>query len=92
MRLRTFIAPDMPSAMKQVRDALGDGAIILTSEAARGGKGVSVIAALDEKDEWQEASATKTQQRSDAHATDNIRYELQNILRFHNLPEPCATN
>ena len=46
MLLRTFTAADMPAAMKMVREALGDEAIILTTENLKGKKGVTVTAAL----------------------------------------------
>lgn len=82
MRLRTFTAPDMPSVMKLVRDELGENAIILSTEASVGRKLVTVVAAVEEEEEaFQQSPTTNHQQITD------IRFELQNILRFHNLPE-----
>ena len=51
MLLRTFTAADMPAAMKMVREALGDEAIILTTENLKGKKGVTVTAALEKQDD-----------------------------------------
>ena len=92
MRLRTFTAPDMQTAMRQVREALGDEAIILSSKEDKG-KGVSVTAAVEQKEsgEWRAASdgQKKLSPRTTRHsplATD-LRFQTQEILRFHNLPE-----
>lgn len=85
MRLRTFTAPDMPAAMHMVREALGEDAIILASEK-RNGKAVSVTAAIDLRDD-KPVAAPKVQEKRNDVSADNLRYELQNILRFHNLPE-----
>lgn len=96
MRLRTFTASDMPSAMKLVRDALGDDAIILASETSANKKQVTVTAAVEEDDEPEfvraaipkpAVSAPARPSKAASAAGDDIRFELQNILRFHNLPE-----
>lgn len=47
MRLRTFSAPTMSEAMKQIRDALGDDAIIVSSHESERGRGVQVTAASE---------------------------------------------
>ena len=90
MRLRTFTAPDMPTAMKMVRDAMGDEAIILSSEPQKGKKGITVTAALDGGDEpiFPTVSPPKTLSSTGA---ENIRHELQQVLRFHNVPEPLIS-
>lgn len=82
MRLRTFTAPSMPAAMKMVRSALGDDAVIISSEPLNGSKMINVTAAIDHDDE---THAGGKAQRDPA--LDNLRFDLQNILRFHNLPE-----
>ncbi len=86
MRLRTFTAPDMPTAMKMVRDAMGDEAIILSSEPQKGKKSITVTAAHDGGDEPIFPTATPPKTISSASA-ENIRSELQSVLRFHNVPE-----
>ncbi|MBT5082359.1 MAG: GTP-binding protein [Rhodospirillaceae bacterium] len=47
MRLRTFSAPTMAEAMRQIRDALGDDAIIVSSHESERGRGVQVTAAAE---------------------------------------------
>lgn len=82
MRLRTFTAPDMPTAMDMVRSELGEDAVILAS-GKHNGRAVSVTAAIDRRDEYAPAAGS-------AAASDgggDLRFEMQNILRFHNLPE-----
>jgi len=94
MRLRTFNAPDMPTAMQQVREALGDDAVILSSQMHRG-KGVSVTAAV-EQEESSELRGTSYEKKEENNplatrnsqlATEHIRFEVQETLRFHNIPE-----
>src|SRR5438552_3576197 len=88
MRLRTFTAPDMPTAMQMVRDTMGDSAIILASEPHKGKAGISVTAALDGKEEPILSSLPKAASIPKSNAeTDQLRFEVNNILRFHNLPE-----
>jgi flagellar biosynthesis protein FlhF len=88
MRLRTFTAPDMPSAMKLVREAMGDDAIIISSEPLNG-KSITVTAALDEDDDGFVSPAPTKEERNlqQNNAAADLRSELQNILRFHNLPD-----
>ncbi len=96
MRLRTFTATDMPTAMNMVREELGENAIILSTEQKAGKKMVTVTAAVEVEEEEEEVSgfrlqaskAQKTEARSpNPEALSDIRFELQEILRFHNLPE-----
>lgn len=47
MRLRTFSAPTLNAAMREVRQALGPEAIIVATQRGRNGAGVRVTAALD---------------------------------------------
>ncbi|MBY0407296.1 MAG: hypothetical protein K2Q01_06350, partial [Rickettsiales bacterium] len=89
MRLRTFTAPDMPTAMKMVRDAMGDDAIILSSEPLKGKKGVTVTAAHDGQEEPIFPVHTAPPTISSASA-ESIRSELQQVLRFHNVPDMLA--
>lgn len=95
MRMRTFTANDMPAAMAMVREALGDNAVILNT--SHKGKGpVTITAAIDEDADIPAAapptakrstpSPEKPIQRNNEQA-DQLRYDLQEVLRFHNLPE-----
>lgn len=48
MRLKCYSAPSMAEAMAQVRQELGDDAIIVSTQRASGGQGVRITAALEE--------------------------------------------
>lgn len=49
MRLKTYTATNMAEALAQVRGELGEDAIIVSSETGRAGRGVRVVAAVDER-------------------------------------------
>jgi flagellar biosynthesis protein FlhF len=51
MRLKTFDAPSMTEAMRQLRGAFGDDAVIVSTQRTNGGSGVRVTAAQDTPDE-----------------------------------------
>jgi flagellar biosynthesis protein FlhF len=92
MLLRTFTAADMPSAMKMVREALGDDAIILTSEPLKGKKGITITAAIERNDGdgttvRNAANNVSTQQQTQI---DDLRHSIQTVLRFHNIPDLFA--
>ena len=108
MRLRTFTARDMPTAMKMVRDALGEDAIILSSDAQKGAKNVTVIAAVDPSEGLSSPSPLEGPGRGGGHSvvtekvrsphptspsrgeelrSNNLIFEIQSLLRFHNIPE-----
>jgi flagellar biosynthesis protein FlhF len=89
MRLRTFTAPTIPAAMEMVRETLGDNAIILSS-GKHNGHTVSVTAAVNkESDQWPVISDQKNISPTTDHRSlsTDLRFEMQNVLRFHNLPE-----
>ena len=48
MRLRTFTAATLDDAIAQVRDELGEEAVIVSTYKSRRGRGAQVTAALDE--------------------------------------------
>src|SRR5262245_24600688 len=77
MRLRTFTAASMGEAMRQVRTALGEDAVILSTEQE--GKQVKVTAAV----ETQAASGA-------APAMAEGSDELEAALRYHGVPQPLA--
>lgn len=75
MRLRTFTAASMTEAMRQVRTALGEDAVILSTEQE--GKQVKVTAAVEGK-----ATASA--------AVAEFSDDLEGALRFHGVPKPLA--
>ena len=52
MQLRSFTAQTMDEAMAQVRQALGDDAVIVSSYTGKRGRGVVVVAARDDPFAW----------------------------------------
>lgn len=84
MRLRSFTAPNMPAAIEMVRAALGEEAVILSTEQLSG-KSVKVTAAISlEEEEEKPAFEIKS---SGGKAAETLRHEIQTMLRFHNVPE-----
>lgn len=88
MRLRTFTADTLPAAFALVKAELGEDAIILSTQEK--GDAVHVTAAIDPD---AEAPAAKPQpkpqpaQHVSYHSVDQLRYDVQHLLRFHNVPE-----
>lgn len=93
MKLRTFTAPDTTTAMQLVRKALGDDAIILsTKESVNGVPCITVTAAIDnDAPQIEKLNPTVLSTEQSTPDTDNLRFEIQNVLRFHNLPELFIT-
>ncbi|MFO0388852.1 MAG: hypothetical protein ACK502_03930 [Alphaproteobacteria bacterium] len=93
MRLRSFTATNMPAAIKMVRDEMGENAIIIASEPV-GKRAIKVTAAVEYADESpadfaptsSKAAPQKVEEQELSSAND-LRFQLQNILRFHNVPE-----
>lgn len=93
MRLRTFTAPTVPAAMDMVRAALGEDAIIL-STGKHNGVSVTITAAVDTRDEIEMAdriavgeNTQPTRRAAPQQPASDLRFEIQNVLRFHNLPD-----
>ncbi len=78
MRLRTFTAPSIGEAMRQVRAALGEDAVILSSEQV--GKQVKLTAALEPA-----APASMT-----APAAPALGDDLEAALHYHGVPKALA--
>lgn len=78
MRLKSFTARTLPDAMKQVRDALGANAIILSTQPGENGHGVRVTAALEDTpiDDLEDAAA------GGVSALDRV----SDALTYHRLP------
>ncbi len=90
MRLRSFTATNMPAAMKLVREEMGENAIIIASEPA-GKRAIKVTAAVEEVDEppahFTPQPAKPVETKQETASTADLRFQLQNILRFHNVPD-----
>jgi flagellar biosynthesis protein FlhF len=78
MRLRTFIASSVGEAMRQVRTALGEDAVILSTEQV--GKQVKLTAAIEP------AAAAPVAPAASPEAAD----DLELALRYHGVPAALA--
>ena len=78
MRLRTFTAATISEAMRQVRTALGDDAVILTTE--QNGKAVKITAAIEP------AAGAPAAAPLAAESAD----DLDAALRYHSVPKDLA--
>lgn len=93
MRLRTFSAPSMAEAMRQIRDALGDDAIIVSSHQSERGRGVQVTAAAENNGP---SDATAEEAFANAiHGTEDETESLEDdvllqSLIYHDVPEKLA--
>lgn len=81
MKLKTFNAFDMNDALRQVRDELGENAIILSSSRNPGGRGVKVVAAADREDTPGAGLMAMNQARKNGSLRD-----VEKILHYHGVP------
>jgi flagellar biosynthesis protein FlhF len=79
MRLRTFTASTISEAMRQVRTALGDDAVILSTE--QNGKTVTLTAAIEPAAGAPAAAVPAAPQGAD---------DLDSALRYHGVPKALA--
>ena len=79
MRLRTFTAPSIGEAMRQVRTALGEDAVILSTEQV--GRQVKLTAAIEP------ATAPSATTMITAPAAGN---DIESALRYHGVPKTLA--
>lgn len=84
MRLRTFSAPTMSAAMREVRARMGADAVIVATQRGRDGAGVRVTAAIEDADRADDADLL---QRADAGAVEPV---LGASLAFHGTPLQLA--
>ena len=89
MKLRTFTAPDMPSALKQIREALGPDAVILGSQKESGKQSIRVTAAIDadsEKTAFEDFKDTIELAKRQSQQREWM-YQLRELLTFHRVPD-----
>lgn len=91
MRLRSFTAAGMPAAMAMVRESLGEEAIILSTQTLHGNI-VKVTAAISLDDEATttddiKAAKVKKPPKDENGSAQELRLDIESILRFHNIPE-----
>lgn len=88
MRLKTFSAPTMPEALAEVRAALGDDAIIVSTHESRRGRGVQITAARDESAD--EQAVEKAVAAMEADSAPDASDAMAQALAFHGVPAPLA--
>ena len=78
MRLRTFTAPSISEAMRQVREVLGEDAVILSTEQV--GKQVQVSAAI-------ETAATPAAAKAPVFTAPVFADDIESALIYHGVPK-----
>ncbi len=94
MRLTTFTAPDMQTAIEHIRDSMGEDAIILSSKAVAGG-GVDVTVAIEAQDYDNSDKAINgnaSEYTNTANDNSVLLDEIEAILEFHSLPRELVEN
>jgi len=98
MRLRTFTAPDIHQAMSQIRDLMGDDAVIISTTRDPLGSGVTVTAAAEEEDPNFELPEELTQDNEAQPREQDVEMipigseeakvfiELKAIFAYHSVP------
>ncbi len=95
MRLRTFHASDMQTAMQQIREELGDAAVIISTTRDESSKRVSVTAAIDQDEVEIVEDVQPPKAANHAPAPDpkisfvrsnSILTALEKVLTYHSIP------
>ena len=95
MRLRTFHAANMQTAMQQIRDELGEAAVIISTTRDEKTKRVAVTAAMDQAEVTlvEETSVAPKPANSEAASPEvnlarshSIINALEKILEYHSIP------
>lgn len=82
MRLKCYSAATVAEAMRQIRDELGDEAVIVSTQTGDSGQGVTVTAALESGDTENELAALLDNSRADGGFDDTVG----RALAFHGTP------
>lgn len=86
MRLKTFNAPTMAQVMAQVRETLGDDAVIVSTYESRRGRGITVTAARDDAEEDAQLRAVLEEVPGPSSRHDSIAQ----ALAYHGVPAGLA--
>lgn len=85
MRLRLFTAPTITEAMAQIRQVMGDDAVIVSTQTGENGEGVQITAAME---------SAAPDDDLDFLLSDDRRHDLsetiERALAFHDVPRRCA--
>lgn len=85
MRLKCYAAPTVSDAMRQIRDELGDDAVIVSTQTGDNGTGVMITAALEAEDTESELAALLKE--DPARDFDDT---VGRALAFHGVPNDDA--
>lgn len=87
MRLKTFSAPTMATAMDLVRKEMGDDAIIVSTQPGMDGRGARVTAALEEP-HFDESANREWPGEGDT--AESVGDEIRDALAYHGVPGAVA--
>jgi len=88
MRLKSFTAPSMAAAMRQIRAEFGEDAVIVATRPANGRREVCVTAAIDRADVISAEAAAAPAMPDDAMTeSDGIVAEIDRALAYHRVPD-----
>jgi flagellar biosynthesis protein FlhF len=86
MRLKTFEAATMAEAMRNIRSELGEDAVIISSQSKRGGRGVRIVAAVEETD----LDEAAFEGWGEAPGPAEPEGEVRRVLAYHGVPAALA--
>ncbi len=87
MRMKSFTAPTMAEAMRQIRAEFGEDAVIVATRPANGRREVCVTAAIDRADVISAEAAAAPAAPLDGEAeTDGLVAEIDSALAYHRVP------
>lgn len=94
MRLKSFYAKTMSEAMQQIRDTLGEDAVIVATREENGGKSVRVTAAVEDRSptfelgkQGEAAAKAEWLQYDEEEETGAVTEELTDVMIRHGVPE-----
>jgi len=88
MRLKSFTAPSMAAAMRQIRAEFGEDAVIVATRPANGRREICVTAAIDRADAISaELAAAPAPPDGATTETDGVAAEIDRALAYHRVPD-----
>ena len=88
MRLKTFSAPTMATAMDLVRKEMGDDAIIVSTQPGMDGRGARVTAALEDPGPFDEPAIADWP--NEGETPESVEDEIRDALAYHGVPRTVA--
>jgi flagellar biosynthesis protein FlhF len=85
MRLKIFTAPTITEAMAQIRQAMGDDAVIVSTQTGENGEGVQITAAMESAAPDDDLDFLLSDDRG-----HDLSEAIERALTFHDVPRRCA--